>query len=135
MSRGSGTMPGASYYLEWIDDDRSYNPTDGQKGVWLLVNTTETVYEYARNAGNFREEVWGDVNETYIGSENPASCRWQLAHATSPLRLSRRSWNSTRPSVAPASVVGLPAELSAAITAPPGAGTKKCCGSGFDASE
>ena len=99
-------MPGASFWLEWIDDPRYYQPTivthgeeppaagddpsksgqaiqDGplyrkkqpqtpaQKGVWLLVNTTENVYEYARNAGNFREEVWGDVNETYVGSENP----------------------------------------------------------------
>ncbi len=75
-----GTMPGASCFLEWIDDYRGpqENPAgtftaneQGQKGVWLLVNTTENVYEYARNAGNFREEVWGDVNETYVGSENP----------------------------------------------------------------
>jgi hypothetical protein len=63
-----GTMPGASFWLEWIDDYRS---NSGQQGVWLLVNTTENVYEYARNAGNFREEVWGDVNEAYVGSENP----------------------------------------------------------------
>jgi hypothetical protein len=86
-------MPGASYWLEWIDDPRYYAPTfdaqnnlladshkaDGnikadkssKKGAWLLVNTTENVYEYARNAGNFREEKWGDVHEEYVGSENP----------------------------------------------------------------
>ncbi|MEM9693628.1 MAG: hypothetical protein AAGA56_13860 [Myxococcota bacterium] len=77
-----GTMPGASFWLEWINDPRYYAPEFGpdgsvdplvtsQKGVWLLVNTTENVYEYARYAGNFREERWGDVLETYIGSENP----------------------------------------------------------------
>lgn len=77
-----GTMPGASFWLEWINDPRYYAPSlddDGkliegetsQKGVWLLVNTTQNVYEYARYAGNFREERWGDVLETYIGSENP----------------------------------------------------------------
>ena len=77
-----GTMPGASFWLEWINDARFHRPNYNQqtnaeepglaqKGVWLLVNTTENVYEYARNAGNFREEIWGDVNETYIGSSNP----------------------------------------------------------------
>jgi len=77
-----GTMPGASFWLEWINDPRYYAPLFGpdgqvsdtdtsQKGVWLLVNTTQNVYEYARYAGNFREERWGDVIETYIGSENP----------------------------------------------------------------
>ncbi len=79
-----GTMPGASYWLEWINDTRYHAPAFDdsnalvagqidQKGVWLLVNTTENVYEYARNAGNFREEQWGDVIETYVGSENPPS--------------------------------------------------------------
>lgn len=77
-----GTMPGASFWLEWINDPRYYAPLFGpngdldeqqasQKGLWLLVNTTENVYEYARYAGNFREERWGDVIETYVGSENP----------------------------------------------------------------
>ena len=65
-----GTMPGASFWLEWVNDARYYS-ADGQNGVWLLVNTTENVYEYARYAGNFREERWGDVIETYVGSENP----------------------------------------------------------------
>ncbi|MFO0553811.1 MAG: hypothetical protein U0271_35835 [Polyangiaceae bacterium] len=67
-----GTMPGAGFWLEFVPD---YVFTDSDKtkqtGVWLLVNTTEGVYEYARYAGNFREERWGDVLETYVGSENP----------------------------------------------------------------
>jgi hypothetical protein len=70
-----GTMPGASYWLEWIDDARYHAPADpvgdGRKGVWLLANTTENVYEYARYAGNKRDEEWGDVHESYVGSENP----------------------------------------------------------------
>ena len=79
-----GTMPGASFFLEWINDPRYYAPSfndsgdvikgkTSQKGVWMLVNTTENVYEYARYAGSFREERWGDVIETYVGSENPPS--------------------------------------------------------------
>ncbi len=120
-----GTMPGASQFLEWIDDPRYHqpdfktdattrnpiprgdnpalfltNPTPAQKGVWLLVNTTENVYEYARNAGNFREEVWGDVNEAYVGSENPpASGAFGLGHAdgtaghTPPERLPGRHYD------------------------------------------
>jgi hypothetical protein len=67
-----GTMPGAGFWLEFVPD---YVFTDSesmkQTGVWLLVNTTEGVYEYARYAGNFREERWGDVLETYTGSANP----------------------------------------------------------------
>jgi hypothetical protein len=70
-----GTMPGASYFLEWIADGRYHAPADpvgdGPKGVWLLANTTENVYEYARYAGNKRDEEWGDVHESYVGSENP----------------------------------------------------------------
>jgi hypothetical protein len=74
-----GTMPGASYWLEWVPD--YYNPSQNRfnkhghpevpQGAWLLVNTTEGVYQYSRNAGTFRTETWGDLNETYIGSENP----------------------------------------------------------------
>jgi len=84
----AGTMPGASFWLEWVNDGRFHRPnydtaddtTDlAQKGVWLLVNTTENVYEYARNAGNFREEKWGDVDEVYVGSSNPPS---NTAYAT-----------------------------------------------------
>ena len=54
-----GTMPGASYWLEWIDDERYHAPPDpvgdGRKGVWLLVNTTENVYEFARK---HRRRLW-----------------------------------------------------------------------------
>lgn len=67
-----GTMPGAVYWHQWVPD---YKFTDSEgvvrTGVWLLVNTTENVYEYARYGGNFREERWGDLLETYVGSENP----------------------------------------------------------------
>ena len=67
-----GTMPGAGYWLEFVPDYQFTATKDKKKtGVWLLVNTTENVYEYARYAGNFREERWGDVLETYVGSENP----------------------------------------------------------------
>jgi hypothetical protein len=60
----SGTMPGASTTLTWI-------PEAYEKGVWLLQNSTENVYQYSRNAGNFKTENWGDLLETYTGSENP----------------------------------------------------------------
>lgn len=60
----SGTMPGASVTLTWIPE--AYND-----GVWLLQNSTENVYQYSRNAGNFKTENWGDLLETYTGSENP----------------------------------------------------------------
>jgi hypothetical protein len=40
-------------------------------GVWLLINSTERVYQYDRNAGNFRTQQWGDKLESYTGSENP----------------------------------------------------------------
>ena len=58
------TMPGASVTVTWI-------PEAYKTGVWLLQNSTENVYQYSRNAGNFKEENWGDLRETYIGSENP----------------------------------------------------------------
>ncbi len=41
-------------------------------GAWLLINSTERVYQYSRNAGNFRDQQWGDKMESYVGSENPA---------------------------------------------------------------
>jgi hypothetical protein len=69
-----GTMPGASFWLEWINDPRFYATRaggDGRKGAWLLVNTTENVYQFQRTAGNLRSENWGDVHESYVGSETP----------------------------------------------------------------
>jgi hypothetical protein len=66
---GGGTMPGASVTLEWVPDT-TYG-SGGTGGAWLLQNSTERVYQYSRNAGNFREEWWGDLLENYIGSENP----------------------------------------------------------------
>ena len=60
----SGTMPGASVTLTWI-------PEAYEVGAWLLQNSTEKVYQYSRNAGNFKTENWGDLLETYTGSENP----------------------------------------------------------------
>ena len=71
------TMPGASVKVIWIQD--AYLPTDRNKaadpeykgGAWLLQNSTERVYQYSRYAGNFKDEFWGDLIETYIGSENP----------------------------------------------------------------
>lgn len=66
---GGGTMPGASVVLEWVPDT-TYG-TGADKGAWLLQNSTERVYQYSRNAGNFREEWWGDLLENYTGSENP----------------------------------------------------------------
>lgn len=49
-----------------VDDD------EYKGGAWLLINSTERVYQYSRNAGNFREQQWGDRVESYTGSENPA---------------------------------------------------------------
>jgi hypothetical protein len=71
------TMPGASVKVIWIQ--QAYLPTDTNKeadpdykgGAWLLQNSTERVYQYSRYAGNFKDEFWGDLIETYIGSENP----------------------------------------------------------------
>ncbi len=45
--------------------------TEWKGGAWLLQNSTERVYQYSRYAGNFKDEYWGDLIETYIGSENP----------------------------------------------------------------
>ena len=75
---GQGTMPGASVTLEWIQN--GYVPGgpidlgEGESyvgGAWLLINSTERVYQYSRNAGNFREQQWGDKVEAYVGSEDP----------------------------------------------------------------
>lgn len=67
-----GMMPGAAYWHEWVPD---YKFTDSggvaRTGVWLLVNTVENVYMYTRNAGTFKQEQWGDLIESYVGSENP----------------------------------------------------------------
>jgi len=89
---GQGTMPGASVTLEWIQDGYVATPpietaaavaADPAKGIeaapaeyyrggaWLLINSTERVYQYSRNAGNFRQQQWGQKLETYVGSENP----------------------------------------------------------------
>jgi hypothetical protein len=84
---GQGTMPGASVTLEWIQNGyvpgapiltAAKDPTDPESvdefyvgGAWLLINSTERVYQYSRNAGNFREQQWGDKVEAYVGSENP----------------------------------------------------------------
>lgn len=94
-----GTMPGASYWLEWIpnyeiqqfeaDNKAKKDPTTKEppvfgKGVWLLANTTENVYEYARNAGHFREEKWGDLHESYVGSSNPPLDNPLITDVTKP---------------------------------------------------
>lgn len=74
-----GTMPGASVTVEWVPDTTYGRGNEGDtaddvaRGAWLLQNSTERVYQYARNAGNFREQNWGDLLETYTGSENPES--------------------------------------------------------------
>ena len=78
MDFAPGTMPGAAYWLEWIPDYKiAADPTvagdTGTPGVWLLVNSTENVYQFERNAGHFREEKWGDLDVTFVGSENPPS--------------------------------------------------------------
>ncbi len=75
---GQGTMPGASVTLEWIQN--GYVPGspidlgDGELyrgGAWLLINSTERVYQYSRNAGDFHEQQWGERMESYVGSETP----------------------------------------------------------------
>lgn len=72
-----GTMPGASVTVEWVPDttygsgNADGGSDDRAKGAWLLQNSTERVYQYSRNAGNFRQQNWGDLLETYTGSENP----------------------------------------------------------------
>lgn len=85
------TMPGASVTVEWIATayvpegtlpmtfeyvPDPTKPTEKETaevtgGAWLLQNSTENVWQYSRNAGNFKEENWGDLWETYVGSENP----------------------------------------------------------------
>jgi hypothetical protein len=65
---GGGTMPGASVTLEWVNTTYA---SGAEGGAWLLQNSTERVYQYSRNAGNFREEWWGDLLENYTGSEDP----------------------------------------------------------------
>lgn len=81
---GQGTMPGASVTLEWIQSGNTppspinmqdpEDPTATYKGgSWLLINSTERVYQYSRNAGNFRTQQWGEKLEAYVGSEDPES--------------------------------------------------------------
>lgn len=81
---GQGTMPGASVTLEWIQSGNvppspinmqdPEDPTATYKGgSWLLINSTERVYQYSRNAGNFRTQQWGEKLESYVGSEDPES--------------------------------------------------------------
>ncbi|EYF08873.1 hypothetical protein [Chondromyces apiculatus] len=83
------TMPGASVTVEWIAT--AYNPAasdvfkPGEEfpgGAWLLQNSTENVWQYSRNAGNFKEENWGDLWETYVGSENPTRISTKLTDGT-----------------------------------------------------
>ena len=54
-----------------LADGNEYN-ADYKGGAWLLQNSTERVYQYSRNAGNFMNQEWGDLRENYTGSENPA---------------------------------------------------------------
>ncbi|APR84297.1 Putative cell-wall-anchored protein SasA (LPXTG motif) [Minicystis rosea] len=61
------TIPAAQ---QAVVDGIAFN-ADYKGGAWLLQNSTERVYQYSRNAGNFKEENWGDLWETYVGSENP----------------------------------------------------------------
>lgn len=81
---GQGTMPGASVTLEWIQNgyvpgapilkskEDPAEPDDFYRGgAWLLINSTERVYQYSRNAGNFSTQQWGDKLEAYVGSEDP----------------------------------------------------------------
>lgn len=81
---GQGTMPGASVTLEWIQNGyvpgapilkSKEDPADKDEfylgGAWLLINSTERVYQYSRNAGNFSTQQWGDKLEAYVGSEDP----------------------------------------------------------------
>jgi hypothetical protein len=81
---GQGTMPGASVTLEWIQNgyvpgapvlkskEAPTDPDDFYRGgAWLLINSTERVYQYSRNAGNFSTQQWGDKLEAYVGSEDP----------------------------------------------------------------
>jgi hypothetical protein len=83
---GQGTMPGASVTLEWIQSGyvpgspvlkSKEDPKDPDEfylgGAWLLINSTERVYQYSRNAGNFRTQQWGEKLESYVGSEDPES--------------------------------------------------------------
>lgn len=81
---GQGTMPGASVTLEWIQSGyvpgapilkTKDDPKDEDEfylgGAWLLINSTERVYQYSRNAGDFRTQQWGEKLESYVGSEDP----------------------------------------------------------------
>jgi hypothetical protein len=110
-----GTMPGASMFLEWVPDYSIASGPDARSGVWLLVNTTENVYEYARKAGNFREETWGDVHEAYIGSENPpdgtvnTEGAWKGTDATPPTGL--RAWAGSEGHHPPERLPGLKYDL------------------------
>jgi hypothetical protein len=71
----SGSLiPEAQRDIEDAEEfNQSYVPAGAEKGggAWLLQNSTERVYQYSRNAGNFKNEEWGDLRESYTGSENP----------------------------------------------------------------
>jgi hypothetical protein len=56
---------------EGVPADPDAPPEYYTGGSWLLINSTERVYQYSRNAGNFRTQQWGDKLESYTGSENP----------------------------------------------------------------
>lgn len=59
------TMPGASVTVDWEQDP--------YLGVWHLKNTTENVRQSSRFAGTFKEEKWGEIFETFVGRDDPAS--------------------------------------------------------------
>lgn len=59
------TMPGASVTVDWEQDQ--------YEGVWHLKNTTENVRQSSRFAGTFKEEKWGEIFETFVGWDDPAS--------------------------------------------------------------
>jgi hypothetical protein len=60
----AATAPGAAVTVSWVKE--AY-----EEGAWMIQKADENLFEYARKAGSFKEEIWGDLVESYIGSENP----------------------------------------------------------------
>jgi hypothetical protein len=130
-------MPGASVTVDWIatayvpegplpkkvefvPDPTKPNVKEEAEitgGAWLLQNSTENVWQYSRNAGNFKTENWGDLIENYTGSENPKRISTTVTdgmqgHPTQHTQATLPEGTTPRPETAvpvpPVKSVGLP---------------------------
>jgi hypothetical protein len=83
MDYAPGWTAGGAMWIEWIKD-YAFTTTGGgkQTGVWLQMSQNEGIYQYDRTAGTTRSEDWGDLRESYVGSENPPSTGVAATDAT-----------------------------------------------------